>query len=117
MEIDEFNIAKDDFLTEEVNKHFKNVRFQLYRMQKNGGKERVCDVYVKSGSPYGDNTTSTAERLIAGLEIIRVLSEIVGVKAPIFIDNAESINDANIPDIDSQMILLSVKDCKGLEVN
>lgn len=116
MEIDEFNIAKDDFLTEEVNKHFKNVRFQLYRMQKNGGKERVCDVYVKSGSPYGDNTTSTAERLIAGLEIIRVLSEIVGVKAPIFIDNAESINDQNIPDIDSQMILLSVKDCKGLEV-
>lgn len=117
MEIDEFNISKDDFLTEEVNKHFQNVRFQLYRMQKNGGKERTCDVYVKSGSPYGDNTTSTAEKLIAGLEIIKVLSEIVGVKAPIFIDNAESINDENIPQIDSQMILLSVKDCKGLEAN
>ena len=53
MMCEEFQTAKDNYLTEEVNKHFENVRFQLFRQQKNGGVERVCGVYTKDGSPYG----------------------------------------------------------------
>lgn len=108
MMCEEFQTAKDNYLTEEVNKHFQNVRFQLFRQQKNGGVERVCDVYTKNGSPYGDNTTSGAEKLIMGLEVINVLSGIIGVKAPVIVDNAEKVSEGNMPEIDTQMIMLSV---------
>lgn len=116
MMCEEFQTAKDNYLTEEVNKHFENVRFQLFRQQKNGGVERVCDVYTKNGSPYGDNTTSGAEKLIMGLEVINVLSGIIGVKAPVIVDNAEKVSEGNIPEIDTQMIMLSVSNDEDFRI-
>lgn len=116
MMCEEFQTAKDNYLTEEVNKHFKNVRFQLFRQQKNGGVERVCDVYTKTGSPYGDNTTSGAEKLIMGLEVINVLSSIIGVKAPVIVDNAEKVSEGNMPGIDTQMIMLSVSNDEDFRI-
>lgn len=116
MMCEEFQTAKDNYLTEEVNKHFENVRFQLFRQQKNGGVERVCDVYTKDGSPYGDNTTSGAEKLIMGLEVINVLSGIIGVSAPVIIDNAEKVSEGNMPEIDTQMIMLSVSNDKDFRI-
>lgn len=116
MMCEEFQTAKDNYLTEEVNKHFKNVRFQLFRQQKNGGVERVCDVYTKNGSPYGDNTTSGAEKLIMGLEVINVLSDIIGVKAPVIIDNAEKVSEGNMPQIDTQSIMLSVSNDEDFRI-
>lgn len=116
MMCEEFQTAKDNYLTEEVNKHFENVRFQLFRQQKNGGVERVCDVYTKNGSPYGDNTTSGAEKLIIGLEIINVLSGIIGVSAPVIVDNAEKVSEGNMPEIDTQMIMLSVSNDEDFRI-
>lgn len=116
MMYEEFQTAKDNYLTEEVNKHFENVRFQLFRQQKNGGVERVCDVYTKNGSPYGDNTTSEAEKLIMGLEVINVLSGIIGVKAPVIVDNAEKVSEGNMPEIDAQMIMLSVSNDEDFRI-
>lgn len=116
MMCEEFQTAKDNYLTEEVNKHFENVRFQLFRQQKNGGVERVCDVYTKNGSPYGDNTTSGAEKLIMGLEVINVLSGIIGVKAPVIVDNAEKVSEGNMPEIDTQMIMLSVSNDEDFRI-
>lgn len=116
MMCEEFQTAKDNYLTEEVNKHFENVRFQLFRQQKNGGVERVCDVYTKNGSPYGDNTTSGAEKLIMGLEVINVLSGIIGVKAPVIVDNAEKVSEGNMPEIDAQMIMLSVSNDEDFRI-
>lgn len=116
MMYEEFQTAKDNYLTEEVNRHFENVRFQLFRQQKNGGVERVCDVYTKDGSPYGDNTTSGAEKLIMGLEVINVLSGIIGVSAPVIIDNAEKVSEGNMPEIDTQMIMLSVSNDEDFRI-
>ena len=116
MMCEEFQTAKDNYLTEEVNKHFENVRFQLFRQQKNGGVERVCGVYTKDGSPYGDNTTSGAEKLIMGLEVINVLSGIIGVSAPVIIDNAETVSEGNMPEIDTQMIMLSVSNDEDFRI-
>lgn len=116
MMCEEFQTAKDNYLTEEVNKHFENVRLQLFRQQKNGGVERVCDVYTKDGSPYGDNTTSGAEKLIMGLEVINVLSGIIGVSAPVIIDNAEKVSEGNMPEIDTQMIMLSVSNDEDFRI-
>ena len=112
IQCEEFQTLKDSYLTDEINKHFKTVRFQMFRKQKNGGVERVCDVYTKNGSPYGENTTSSAEKLVIGLEIVNVLSNIIGVKAPVIIDNGERVSAGNMPELDTQMIILSVSDDK-----
>ena len=36
--------------------------------------------------------------------------------APIFIDNAEAVNEFNLPELDAQTILLSVSNDKQIEV-
>lgn len=113
---EEFQTAKDDYLTDRVNQRFENVRFQLFRQQMNGGVERVCDVYTKNGSPYGENTTSGAEKLIMGIEIINVLSKIIGVRAPVIIDNAEKVSEGNMPILDTQMVMLSVSNDEDFRI-
>lgn len=116
IQCEEFQTLKDSYLTDEINKHFKTVRFQMFRKQKNGGVERVCDVYTKNGSPYGENTTSSAEKLVIGLEIVNVLSNIIGVKAPVIIDNGERVSEGNMPELDTQMIILYVSDDKDFRI-
>ena len=72
-----------------------------------------CECTV-NGVPYP--TLNSGHRIVAGLDIIRSLSELYGVSVPIFVDNAESLNEFNVPDMASQMILLSVSDDKELKV-
>ena len=92
---------------------FHLVNFKLFDMQINGLSPETCEVTV-NGVPYKD--LNSGHKIIAGLDIIRTLSEINNVEAPIFIDNAESINGFNIPEIDTQMVLLKVSDDKELVV-
>lgn len=116
IQCEKFQTLKDSYLTDEINKHFKTVRFQMFRKQKNGGVERVCDVYTKNGSPYGENTTSSAEKLVIGMEIVNVLSDIIGVKAPVIIDNGERVSEGNMPALDTQTIILSVSNDKDFRI-
>ena len=67
-----------------------------------------------NGVPY--STLNSGHRIVAGLDIIRSLSELYGVSVPIFVDNAESLNEFNVPDMDAQLILLSVSEDKQLKV-
>lgn len=113
--IESFEKKKMDLLSERINQKFKVVQWKLFHTQKNGGIENVC-IPMVHGSPYGENTTSTTERLMAGLDIINTLQEIYEVKAPIWIDNAESYNDFNIPQMDCQMVLLNVSTDKEIKV-
>jgi hypothetical protein len=51
------------------------------------------------------------------MDIIKTFSQKLGVTAPLFIDNAESINDYNLPKMDCQLILLKVTDDPKLVVS
>jgi DNA repair exonuclease SbcCD ATPase subunit len=113
--IEKFDKAKMNLLSERINQKFKLVKWQLFRPQKNGGIENVC-IPMVHGSPYGENTTSTTERLMAGLDIVNTLQEIYGVKAPVFIDNAEAYNEQNVPKLDCQMIELFVSEDPEIKV-
>lgn len=113
--IEQFEKAKMNLLSERINQKFKLVKWMLFRPQKNGGIENVCIPMVHS-SPYGENTTSTTERLMAGLDILNTLREIYNVSAPIFIDNCEAYNQFNIPPTDAQMIQLFVSEDEELRV-
>ncbi len=67
-----------------------------------------------NGVPF--SSLNVGHRVVAGLDIITALQEIYGVTAPIFIDNAEAVNDFNIPDMEGQLILLKVSENSTLEV-
>lgn len=99
-----------------INSRFRGVTFRLFEYTIDD-KDRefpseTCQPLV-NGVPI--TAANTASRITAGLEIIRVLSEHHQVCAPVFIDNAESIQ--SIPeDLTSQIILLHVSDDKELNV-
>lgn len=111
--VQDFVRKKMELIGSKVNGLFNGVNFKLFDVQINGGIKEVCECTV-NGVPYG--SLNNGHRIVAGLEIIRALQQVYGVKAPIFIDNAEAINDFNIPKLDSQMILLKVTDDDKLTV-
>lgn len=111
--LEEFIRFKLDKVSESINSHFKTVNFKLFEMQLNGGMKDCCECTV-NGVPY--SALNSGHRIVAGLDIIRSLSELYGVSVPIFVDNAESLNEFNVPDMDAQLILLSVSEDKQLKV-
>lgn len=111
--LEEFIRFKLDKVSESINSHFKTVNFKLFEMQLNGGMKDCCECTV-NGVPY--STLNSGHRIVAGLDIIRSLSELYGVNVPIFVDNAESLNEFNVPDMDAQLILLRVSEDKQLKV-
>lgn len=111
--LEEFIRFKLDKVSESINSHFKTVNFKLFETQLNGGMKDCCECTVK-GVPY--STLNSGHRIVAGLDIIRSLSELYGASCPIFVDNAESLNEFNVPDMDAQLILLTVSEDKQLKV-
>ncbi len=111
--LEEFIRFKLNKISESINSHFDTVNFKLFEMQLNGGMRDCCECTV-NGVPY--STLNSGHRIVAGLDIIRSLSKMYGVECPIFIDNAESLNEFNVPDMDAQLILLSVSEDKQLKV-
>ena len=105
--------AKMNMIPEKINGRFKLVNFSLFQNQINGGLKETCECTV-NGVPY--SSLNNAHRVIAGLDIIRSLSDLYEVIAPVFIDNSEAISEGNFPEMDAQMIHLAVTDDKELIV-
>ena len=59
---------------------------------------------------------NNGHKIIAGLNLIKALQNLYDVYLPVFVDNAESINDSNLPDMQCQIIKLKVSDDKGLVI-
>ena len=114
-QIEKFNRAKMDLLSEKINDKFKMVSWRLFEQQKNRRFADAC-VCMLNGSSYGENTTSATERMICGMDIINTLQTIYKVQAPIFLDDADLYNDENIPLMNSQLIKLCVSLDKDLRV-
>ena len=96
-----------------INEKFGIVNWKLFDKQVNGAVVECCECTV-NGVPF--SSLNTGHRIVAGLDIINTLSELYGVTAPIFIDNAEAVNEFNLPELDAQTILLSVSNDKQIEV-
>lgn len=101
--IEQFIKAKMDLLESRINGMFKLVTFKMFETQINGGQVETCITLI-NGVPYSD--ANTASKVQAGIDIINTLSGHYEVKAPVFIDNRESVTQ--IPDSDLQIINLIV---------
>ena len=111
--VEDFIRTKMNMISEKINGMFEIVSFKLFDNQINGGLKETCECTIKG---VRKSNLNNGHRIVAGLDIIRSLSNLYEVSCPIFMDNAESVNDFNIPDMDTQMIYLTVTDDKELKV-
>lgn len=111
--LEEFTKAKMTMISKIVNEKFGIVDWKLFDKQVNGAVVECCECTV-NGVPF--SALNTGHRIVAGLDIINTLSELYGVTAPIFIDNAEAVNEFNLPELEAQMVLLSVSKYREMKV-
>lgn len=110
---EEFVRTKVEMLEDAINKKFDGqVQFKLFKNQINGGLEECCEAMI-DGVPFSN--VNTAAQINGGLSIVNTLSKHFNVKAPIFIDNSESVN--NIIETESQIIKLIVSLDETLKVD
>ena len=115
--LDEFMKDKMNLLSDRINSHFEKVRFRLFTEQINGGMRETCTMQINTNGSYVDySDANNAAQILGGLDVIKALSALYGVTAPIFLDNAEAIDSYNTPEMDAQLILLEVSDDKELQV-
>lgn len=101
--LDRFGRFRASRLEESVNALFEQVRFRLFREKVGGGLEERCDVTV-AGVPYLN--VNSAGKVRAGMDIIRVMAQVWGVRLPLFLDNAEGVTA--LPETACQRIALRV---------
>ena len=101
-------------MVEEINSKFSIVKWVLYEFNK-GGTYQPCCIPMVDGYLFGD-TTNEGREIAAKIDICQSIQKIKGISCPIFLDRAESINDFNIPEVDCQIVLLSVTDDREMKV-
>jgi len=113
-QMDILSRMKNDLLVEDINSHFSLVKFQLFEYQKNGNYKEVC-VPTIDGYRFGEST-NTGRELRGKIDICHSLQKFYGMNLPILLDNAESLNSYNVPDVDRQLIMMRVTDDKELVI-
>lgn len=111
--VENFVKAKMDVISENINSKFEMAKFSLWETQINGSVVERC-VATYNGVDY--NNLNNGHKVVVGLDICKTFAREYGIHSPIFVDNAESINDYNLPILDSQLILLKVSDDKELVI-
>ena len=109
--VEKFVKAKMETVSDVINGKFEMCKFKLFETQINGGIRECCELTF-NGVPF--STLNSGHRIVCGIDIIKSLQRLLGTKVPIWIDNSETVNSYNMPDVDCQMVLLRVTDDKKL---
>lgn len=109
---EEYTKTYVDLVSDKINDSFDMVKFKLFENQINGGITETCEVTFE-GVPYSD--LNNAAKINAGLDVINSLSDKLDLKVPIFIDNAESVNE--LIKTDTQLVRLVVSKDKELRID
>ena len=114
-QLDLVSKRKNELLTDDINKHFDIVRWQMFEYQKNG-EIKDCCVPLIDGKRFGESTNKGRE-ILAKLDIIKGLQNFYGQYYPVFLDNAESLSEETLKRIDMpcQLIFLSVPRLSSLQ--
>ena len=105
------NRAVADEMERRCAEAFRHVKFRMLDIQLNGNEVATCYATYQ-GVRYAD--LNSAAQVNAGLDIINTLCRHYGIQVPIFIDNAEGINE--IEKTESQMIQLVVSEDRPMKV-
>lgn len=103
-ELAAFSSRKMNAIEERINALFQYVKIRMFEKNlTNDGTKDICDITV-DGIPY--SVLNTASRINAGIDICRTLALAYEFRAPIWVDNAESVN--RILGGDCQLVTLRV---------
>lgn len=102
---EKFIVERVRLLEEKVSENFEIAKFKLFQEQINSGISERCETMV-DGVPYP--ALNNAMKINVGLDIINTVSKFYGFKAPVFVDNRESV--VKLTDIDTQVISLIVSE-------
>lgn len=111
--LEEFIRYKMDSVSGTINSKLDGICVKLFERQINQGIKECCEL-TYNGVPY--QSLNSGHHIVAGLKIIKALQELYNVYPCVFVDNAESVNAFNLPEMDCQMIFLSVTEDKELRV-
>ena len=93
--------------------NFRIARWKMFDQTLDGGYVEMCEVTSPDGVPY--RSMNDAMKILCGIDCIRVFGERYGMKAPIFIDNAECILKDRF-DTDAQVVRLVVTDRQEIKL-
>lgn len=115
-QLDLVSRKKNELLTEDINKNFDIVKWQMFEYQKNGDYKDCC-VPTIDGKRFGESA-NTGREVLAKLDIIKGLQRFYGQNYPVFLDGAECLSDetAKRIEMDCQLILLKVSEDKELKI-
>ena len=109
-EVERFKKAKNDALSEEINKHFDGVDFVFWEYLKNGNINETLKILI-DGKEI-NNQVNQASQIRAKLEIIRGLSSYFDINCPVFVDDASLLTQDTLKAIEltNQVIWLCATD-------
>lgn len=116
-QLDLVSKRKNELLTEQVNSHFKLVKFRLFDYLKNGNVVDDCEPMI-DGKSLKDHSNG-ALRVLAKLDIVDGLQRFYGRYYPVFADDFSLVTDNTECriDMDCQLIkLVAEKGVKELKI-
>lgn len=103
-----FSIAKNQKLADMINPHFKHFQFQFLDYTQDGEPVEVCKMVVDSIDYFSGLNHS--DQILCNIDLVAGLQELNGIRLPIWVDDAESVNTERFPKLEQQMIFLKVSD-------
>lgn len=116
-QLDMVSKKKNELLTDQVNSHFKLVKFRLFDYLKNGNVVDDCEPMI-DGKSLKDHSNG-ALRVLAKLDIVDGLQRFYGQHYPVFADDFSLVTDNTECriDMDCQLIkLVAEKGVKELKI-
>lgn len=103
--INEFSRRKNEALASAINPHFRHFNFNFIRYTIEGNPYEVCEI-VCDGTSYFNGLNGGDKRLCE-IDLCRGLQELNNIVLPIWVDEANTIDDWRIPqDLEQQLILM-----------
>ena len=102
-----FSIKKNERIASMINPVFSEFQFEFLEFTQDGNPVETCRM-MSNGIEYRDMNHS--KKILVQADLLRGFQELSGLNLFVFIDDTESVNDKNLPDMDRQMILLKVSD-------
>lgn len=109
-----FERKKAELLESDVNSWFDYAQVKMSEIQQNGEPKDVCLITV-NGESY-DRNLNHGSKMLAEIDICRAFQRKYGVVLPIILDDTESLNPWDIPDIENQIIMLRWGESEELKI-
>lgn len=108
--VKEYEQERANIVNDKVSSKFNYVSIKMSELNKSGEFVPACIITDNDG--VNALVSNNASRILCGIDISLAFQNYFGTSVPMFIDNAESVNEGNYPEIGSQVIKMFVDECK-----